>query len=155
MAGVEEVSGVTIPEAMDLLSGCSAKGTGCFASDPEAYLAMQGRFPDYGDGLATRRMVDAATEAGMAGVSLDEASFTTWQLVPDEAAISAALAEHPHRDPGHQSKIVDGLQARVVDNLGSETAPDDMRPRIVRCAYLCGKAGVGNCPVLLGITSQD
>lgn len=154
MAGASE-AGVTLTEAMDLLAGCTAADTGCFASDQDAYVTMQSRFPDAGDRIATLRMADAATEAGMAGEPLEAATYTTWGLVPDTAAREAALAKHPYRDPGHPSKIVDGPEARVVDDLGDETAPDNMRRRIVHCAYQCGKAGVGNCPVLLSAAGRD
>ena len=150
MAGAE--AGVTVTEARELLAGCEAADTGCFGSDPEAYLAMQSRFLDVGDEITTLRMVQSVTEAGLARVAFEDAMYAPWALVPDDdarqaEAVRLAALGRRDADPGNPQKMVDGSQARVVEHLGPDT-PDNRRAQIVRCAYVCGKTGIGNCPIL-------
>lgn len=150
-AGFEEM----VAAAREQLDVCEQTGSGCFADHPEAYADFMGPQADPGYALYMQRMASAATEAGIAGRPLETATFTTWELVPDDAANQRAAAEMTAR--GHSGgrsdsyhKMVDGPQAQVVDELPERPPRDDRREQIVNCAYLCGKAGVGNCPILRG-----
>lgn len=125
-------------------SECNNPEAGCFASDPGAFEAML--FMD--DSIVRsnyQRIAAAADKAGHNGTPLDEATYrpATFETIGSFRS----------------SESIDGFG--VMGNIGSgETqsvgdlliADNSTEARIAKCAYVCGRIGVGNCPIK---TPQD
>lgn len=103
----------------------SCDGRKCFASDREA-LAHAGF---NGDLLMQRNLqglVQGAANAGQAGIKLEDGKYLKSSL----AQLNAG---------------VEGSPEPISDIL--EAGDEDMDKRIANCAYECGKAALGQCPL--------
>jgi hypothetical protein len=128
------------PEIARVLGSCSDPESGCFAGDPEAL----GHMINTDNGViraSYERIADAADEAGSKGTALADATYT-----PATLEVVGFFPSSQSR--GGRSVICEigsGKPERIGDLL--EISASGLKARIARCAFACGQAAVGSCPV--------
>lgn len=107
----------------------------CFASDESALRSML-LIDDGGIRVQFQRIAAAADHAATEGIPLEDGVYTEVIL----------------RVVGRLGSLVDGETKSLGDILRDPRAEEEYSvensaARIARCAYACGQAGVGGCPV--------
>jgi hypothetical protein len=106
---------------------CSGSVPGCFASDPEAleYAQFNG---DLGIMHSNRALMHGAVEAARQGIPFEEATYNRVTHASMQVGV-----------PGPSTRI---------SELAEGDHADEMQLRVARCAYACGSATLGNCPLI-------
>jgi hypothetical protein len=130
------------PQLTEILGRCERSDEGCFAGDQEAIESMLW-VDDAMIRSGQQRIAMAADDAASEGLPLVEATF-----VEPSLDIVGQLWDNPFTPP-HKRGVVAEIGQGDTRTIGEllEDEPDSIRARIAKCAYSCGRVGVGDCPI--------
>ena len=101
---------------------------GCFGSDPEVvdYVLSSGH-TDMGLHYNLLALINGASEAGYKSIPFEDATYKP------VCFINLAMDTEGSPTP--------------ISDLNREGGDNEMKLRVAKCAYACGRATVGSCPL--------